>query len=401
MSHKRNSENSKSLNLVMLVLGNEYGGQPVSTLNLIRGLPEHGINVTVISCCESQFYERIIENRIEVISLGLPKPPLTYVRKEEKWKPRSISFHLILVIWWILKATFRFFKVCRKMKIDVIHCAYAHPAIIAGIVAKIARVPLVCHQRYAHSTRTTFWLERVATNFVVTRFAAISHYIKRTMPESWAHKVTVVHNGVEDIEPAEDKEFLRKKANASKDKFLVGMAGTILPHKGWDDFVKLANLSNTRRMEGLCFLAMGGKGREDSYEYYNGLVNACIEESAKFLGTIPLVNRYFRELSIFVFMTRKPGEPFGLVIAEAMLAEVPVVTYNSGAVTEIVEDGETGIVVEDGDVEGMLDAIRKLIDNLELRKQMGQRGRQVVLDKFSMDKAVTKMAELLRQIVQK
>ena len=97
MSQEKTSENSKAINLVMLVLGNEYGGQPVSTLNLIRGLPKYGITVTVVSCCESQFYKRIIENGIEVISLGLPQPPLTYVRKDGKWVPRSISFRLILV----------------------------------------------------------------------------------------------------------------------------------------------------------------------------------------------------------------------------------------------------------------------------------------------------------------
>jgi glycosyltransferase involved in cell wall biosynthesis len=67
-----------------------------------------------------------------------------------------------------------------------------------------------------------------------------------------------------------------------------------------------------------------------------------------------------------------------LVITEAMAAGVPVVASSLGAPQEIVEHGREGFVVDPRITQGLAEALAKLIDNPQLRRQMGQAGREKV-----------------------
>jgi glycosyltransferase involved in cell wall biosynthesis len=75
-------------------------------------------------------------------------------------------------------------------------------------------------------------------------------------------------------------------------------------------------------------------------------------------------------------------EPFGLVMIEAMACGTPVIGFDRGSVSEIVKDGETGYVIEPGNIEAMAEAVIK-INQLDRRKC-----RQSVENNFSIDKMV-------------
>jgi len=399
-AEKTNNKHSiRKIKLMMLILGYEYGGQAVSTLNLIKTLPGHGIEVLVVACCPGELCERISKLGQKVIILDLPKPPHTQSLKKGEWKRRRLSFGLIHVVLWLVRANIRFFKVCRRIEFDELHCSYGHPALIGGLSAKLLHVTLICHQRYPFSESGIFWIERVAANYLVTHFVANSNFVKSTMPKKWQHKITVIHNGIEDMIPAEDDTYLRRMAKVSENGYLIGMAGTFLPVKGWDDFVKVANLSQSRHMNDLHFVAIGGKSKQDNDDYWQHLESSALNDSVQFVGRIPESNRYFQELSVFLFCTRKPGEAFGLVIVEAMLAGVAVVAYANGAVLEIIEDGQTGILVPDGDVNAMLESVQELVGNPTVRNRLGANGRERVLKVFSVKQLGSNMAKVIRQIV--
>jgi len=87
-------------------------------------------------------------------------------------------------------------------------------------------------------------------------------------------------------------------------------------------------------------------------------------------------------------------EPFGIPIIEAMAAGLPVVTTNGGASSEIVVDGETGILVPRGDARSLAQALRTLLSDAELRVRMGQAGRARVARLFTWDKAVSRLIRL-------
>jgi glycosyltransferase involved in cell wall biosynthesis len=68
-----------------------------------------------------------------------------------------------------------------------------------------------------------------------------------------------------------------------------------------------------------------------------------------------------------------------------MTMEKPVVAYNIRGVRDLVEDGVNGFLVPFGDIEAFADKIIYLMDNPEVAKEMGKRGREKILKEFSLE----------------
>lgn len=102
---------------------------------------------------------------------------------------------------------------------------------------------------------------------------------------------------------------------------------------------------------------------------------------------------HYARAGIFVFPSLW-HEPFGIPVIEAMAAGLPVVATRGGALPEVVVDGETGILVERGDSEGLAAAIAKLLADPHLRQRMGAAGRKRVRQLFTWDRSVARLEEL-------
>ena len=81
------------------------------------------------------------------------------------------------------------------------------------------------------------------------------------------------------------------------------------------------------------------------------------------------------------------GEAYGLAYLEAQAAGLPVVAYATAGVPEVVEDGETGILVADGDTPALAEAVARLLDDPALRARMGAAARARVLARHGIDRA--------------
>ena len=86
-------------------------------------------------------------------------------------------------------------------------------------------------------------------------------------------------------------------------------------------------------------------------------------------------------------------EPFGLVMPESNACGTPVVAFRRGSVPELIKDDVNGFVIEDGDVEGMAEAVKKC-PSLD-RKTV----RQVVIDNFSKEKMVEGYEKVYQDIL--
>ena len=93
-------------------------------------------------------------------------------------------------------------------------------------------------------------------------------------------------------------------------------------------------------------------------------------------------------------------EGFGLPVAEAMACGLPVVATSGGALPEVVEDGVTGILVPPADARALAEATDSLMRDAQLRRRMGQAGRQRILEKFSWRKAALQTEAVYQQVCQ-
>jgi glycosyltransferase involved in cell wall biosynthesis len=82
------------------------------------------------------------------------------------------------------------------------------------------------------------------------------------------------------------------------------------------------------------------------------------------------------------------AESFGLVTLEALVRGVPVVATTAGGTPEIVRDGREGLLVPPGDPATLADRVDRLLASTELRRAMGEAGRERVERRFSLDRMV-------------
>lgn len=102
-----------------------------------------------------------------------------------------------------------------------------------------------------------------------------------------------------------------------------------------------------------------------------------------------------------VFCLASQDEPFGLVFGEAMVSGLPVVACNSGAVNELVLNGETGLISELGDAPALAYNLLKLLKNKDLASKMGAAGRKRAFAKFKPELVAERWTQLLYKHINK
>jgi len=120
-------------------------------------------------------------------------------------------------------------------------------------------------------------------------------------------------------------------------------------------------------------LNIGGNG--DTTKLLTAIFDLGINKHANYLGWVSEEerDRLFRETDIFVLPSYAEGMPMSIL--EAMSYGVPVISTIVGGIPELIEDGETGLLVNPGDIDMLYEKMNDLIHNDEYRKKLGENGR--------------------------
>lgn len=90
-------------------------------------------------------------------------------------------------------------------------------------------------------------------------------------------------------------------------------------------------------------------------------------------------------------------EGFGLVLTEAMLCRTAVIGANSGGIKDIIDDGETGLLVPPDNAQELAGEIKRLLDDVSLRERLTEAGYQKAIENFSSKSSAEKFVELFRR----
>lgn len=158
---------------------------------------------------------------------------------------------------------------------------------------------------------------------------------------------------------------------------LVGIVGRLQHFKGQHVFVNAAALVAARRSDAR-FVVVGGAtlGTEGGYPtWLESLTRQRrLTERLRFVGNQAQVAPWFAALDVAVHAT--DGEPFGLVILEAMASGTPIVATNLGGPSEIINDGESGLLVAPAQPAATAEAIVRLLEDPLLRARLSAAGRR-------------------------
>ena len=106
--------------------------------------------------------------------------------------------------------------------------------------------------------------------------------------------------------------------------------------------------------------------------------------------------RYFKEADIFAFPTY--NETFGLVILEAMQFHLPIVSTNEGGIPDIIQDGINGLICNKKDPVSLACCLKRVLEEPDLRKELGTNGHQKLLKEFTIDIFERRMLEILKEL---
>ncbi len=170
--------------------------------------------------------------------------------------------------------------------------------------------------------------------------------------------------------------------------FVISVHARLVPEKGVADVIRAVGLLADPRIH----LVIAGYGPErDNLETLGQQLLPA--GHVHFLGQMQDPGPLYASANVFALATQ--AESFGIVFVEAAFYGVPSVGTTAGAVPEAVLDGETGLLVAPQDPAAMARALRRLRDDSELRRRLGENARQRANDEFS----ETVMADRYEQIL--
>ena len=104
------------------------------------------------------------------------------------------------------------------------------------------------------------------------------------------------------------------------------------------------------------------------------------------------IPQFFGIMDLAVHLSRREGLPRAL--PQALAAGRPVIAYDCDGTPEVCRDGETGFLVRAGDRTALRQRVRQLLLDAELRKTLGQNGRELVKKNFSVERMVSELNQL-------
>lgn len=210
-----------------------------------------------------------------------------------------------------------------------------------------------------------------------------------------AANVTVIHYGIE-AEGFDLRHVPEDSPQCLGGSSVIGSMGRLEPRKGHEDLIRA--MPDILRQVPQATLRIAG---HDPWGYGPTLRVVIAElgvgARVQLVGFENDVPAFLHALDIFALASRSEG--FGQVVIEAMAAGKPVVTSRIAPLTEIVVDGETGLLVEPENPKAFAEAIVWLLTHPEAAQHMGRCGQERVRNHFSAERMAAKTLALYQQVL--
>jgi glycosyltransferase involved in cell wall biosynthesis len=195
-------------------------------------------------------------------------------------------------------------------------------------------------------------------------------------------RILVAPNAVEDafLAPLPDRGPVRDRLGLPADAVVIGLISTFVGYEGIDVLLRAGRILLDKGAPVRLLLVGDGADRSALEQLTDDL---GIRAATTFTGRVPFtaVREYYSALDIFVtprLDVRVSHLVTPLKPMEAMGSGLPLVASDVRALAEVIEPGETGLLAPPGDPEGLADALATLVYDADLRRRLGQAGREWV-----------------------
>jgi glycosyltransferase involved in cell wall biosynthesis len=270
-------------------------------------------------------------------------------------------------------------KAVRRTQPDLLHAHLVHGDIYGSIASSATRVPFVSsrHNDDRYLLGPFRYVDRLFAHRA-RRIIAISDAVRDFLARAGLprEKLLTIHYGLDEL-PTEPSERTPAELGIPETAPLVLAIGRLIAQKDHDTLLHAFACAHAEHPAAKLAILGSGPLEGDTQALIGRL---GLEDAVVLPGRLG-IHDWLERADAFVHTSRWEG--FGIVLLEAMLAGLPIVATRVSAVPEVVKDGETGILVEPGDVAGVASALSGLLADPARATALGQAGLERARTAFS------------------
>lgn len=309
----------------------------------------------------------------------------------------------ILVAISILKYTINLSRLIIRENVDIIQCNSVRALLTTGLAAKLTKRPCVWYIKGELQNKLLdrlgfFLADRILFLSVVTKNLKYRGLINR-----YNDKIDILKIGIDLDEIRQvnenDKQTLKKELCLNEESVNIAYLGVVAPYKGLEYLIE-AFAGVKKKAPNVKLYIVGDHcigenlNFRDKLEYKIG--ENSLDDNVVFTGWRADALEILSLMDIYVLPSLSEGVPRSIV--EAMMLGKPVVATRVGGIPEIVKNGETGLIIDPEDKEGLANAILELAKNKGLREKFGEKAEIVAVGEFSIKDNVAGLEEVYSEL---
>lgn len=366
------------------------GGAELALLELLQGMIAQGVDCKVLVRRKGPLLEALDRLHVEWKIIGYPW--MVSVRHQ------PLPIRVVRTVKSLLLAI-PMARTIRKWRCDVV---YSNAVTIGAgaLAAWLARRPHVWHlHELGHNFlfdlgehRAVRLMDRFSTVIIANSYAVAQYYARYIK----LNRIRVIYQAVTLCDKVEN--VCDSVPGDRNQLFQCIIVGTLNAQKGQDEAI--AALSEVVRRGVNAHLLIVGEGEQCfTAILLQQVKHHGLEQRVKFHGYTENPMPLTRSADLMLMCSH--WEAFGRVTVEAMLAGKAVIGSASGGTTELIQDGETGLLYERGNHTQLADKIQYLYENPEERLKMGTAARIWAMERFTQERYAKEVIALLREVLVK
>ncbi len=311
-----------------------------------------------------------------------------------------------------IKAVWQLYRYFKQMKFDAVHSVTPKAGLTTAIAAKLAGI-----KHRTHIFTGQVWATR--HGFMRSLLKAIdkiiAHLDNHILVDGESQRQFLIKNGVVSSEKSrvlgagsisgvnteaynpspETREQMRKELGLSPDKVVFAFSGRANRDKGIYELYEAFNNIAPNHPE--AFLLLFGWDEGNCIQEISKYPNIVDGENFHFYGFTPTPGVQLQASDVFLMPSYREG--FGSSVIEASCLGLPVICSDAYGIMDAMEEGVTGLRCKVADTQSLQAAMETLLNNKELREQLGANGRKMVFEKFKGDVITAEWVKYYHQML--
>lgn len=363
---------------VLLLISSEgYFGVENMLVNLAVALSKQGCRCVVAVFCDERFHHAEVGDQARARGLTVQIVPCSgrFDRRAVAAVRRLMNEYCVDVLH------------THGYKADLYGCAAAW-GLGVGLVATCHNWPHPSWKMQAYAVLDRLFVRTF--DRVVVLSETVAGILRRSgLPES---KLETIANGV-DLERFRDSQPSLWNHPGATHESIVGFVGRLVPGKGADVLLRAAPRVFSRHTNCRFVLVGDGPCRQDLESLSAQL---GIADRVLFTGVRNDMPQVYASIDLLVLPSLCEAMP--MCVLEAMAAGKPVIATRVGAVPQLIDQDQTGMLIEPGDVAGLSAAVLKLLEDSERAHQLGEKGRAKIIERFSAESMARRYLQVYSEV---